>query len=75
MKNIFPILSLVIVMLFSACEPQQDDAIDLPATPTNVSFTVTASTIETNVVWLNKIYVIVIFRSVSLTSSSQGTTI
>jgi hypothetical protein len=49
MKNIFPILSLVIVMLFSACEPQQDDAIDLPATPTNVSFTVTASTIETNV--------------------------
>ncbi len=49
MKNIFPIISFVIVLLFSACEPQQDDAIDLPAVPTNVSFTVTPSTTETNV--------------------------
>ncbi|MFK8006893.1 MAG: PKD domain-containing protein [Saprospiraceae bacterium] len=49
MKNIFPIISFVIVLLFSACEPQQDDAIDLTAVPTNVSFTVTASTTETNV--------------------------
>ena len=49
MKNIFPILSLVIVLLFSACEPQQDDAIELPAVPSNVSFTVTPVTTETNV--------------------------
>lgn len=49
MKNIFPIISFVIVLLFSACEPQQDEAINLPAVPTNVSFTVTPSTTETNV--------------------------
>ena len=49
MKNILPIISLVIVLLFSACEPQQDDAITLPAVPTNVSFTVTEVTTETNV--------------------------
>lgn len=49
MKNIFPIITLVIILLFSACEPQQDDAIDLVAVPTNVSFTVTESTTETNV--------------------------
>jgi len=49
MKNIFPILSFVIVLFFSACEPQQDDAITLAAVPNNVSFTVTPSTTETNV--------------------------
>jgi len=53
MKNIFPIISFVTIVLasilFSACEPQQDDAIDLVPVPTNVSFTVTPSTTETNV--------------------------
>lgn len=49
MKNIFPIISFVIVLLTSGCEPQQDDALLLPPVPTNVSFSVTPSTTETNV--------------------------
>jgi len=48
MKNIFPIISFVIVMLFSACNPQEDDAIELPAVPTNVTFDVVGSTTEVN---------------------------
>lgn len=49
MKNIFPILIFAFTLLFTACEPQQEDAIDLSAVPTNVSFEVTPSATETNV--------------------------